>query len=379
MNTTIRTSTLSIVAAVWVAGCSSSPTASDEPKATASESLVGAPAFESPGAVFTQTNEAGRNELVEYARAPDGSLTLVGRFGTGGTGLGTGLNAQGALVREGRWLFVVNAGSNDVSTFDLASSPPSLVSRVGSSGTQPVSVTAHGGVVYVLNAAEAGNISGFRIGPGGALDAIPGATLPLSATNVTPTEVAFAPDGDTLIVTEKGDNQIDAYHVDETGVAHGPVVNPSDGPAPFGFDFTRWGELVVSEAAQSAASAYTIERDVNLRSISASVLNTQSAACWLVVAPDGRTAFTANAGSGTLSAYRIGQDGQLTLEAAVAASVGADTSHPADMAFAGLGRYLYSLANVAGTITALRVQGGTLTSLGVVDSLPASATGLVAW
>src|ERR1700742_1955126 len=47
--------------------------------------------------------------------------------GTGGAGLGAGLSAQGAIAREGRWLFAVNAGSNDVSTFDLASSPPELV------------------------------------------------------------------------------------------------------------------------------------------------------------------------------------------------------------------------------------------------------------
>lgn len=379
MNSPIRTSTHSIVAVLALVGCSSSPTGSAETTATTSESLVGAAVFDSPGAVFTQTNASDRNELVEFARAPDGTLTRVGSFDTGGTGLGTGLSAQGALAREGRLLFVVNAGSSDVSTFDLAQSPPSLVSRVASGGTQPVSVTAHEGIVYVLNAGEAGTIAGFHVGLNGMLVSIAGATLPLSAANVTPTEVKFAPDGDTLIVTEKGDNRIDAYHVDRTGLAHGPVVNPSDGPAPFGFDFTGLGELVVSEAAQSAASAYAIHRDVNLASISASVLNTQSAACWLVVAPDGRTAFTANAGSGTLSAYRIGRGGQLALESAVAVTVGSAASHPVDMAFAGLGKYLYALANVAGTITALRVDGSTLTPIGVVDTLPASATGLVAW
>jgi hypothetical protein len=59
-------------------------------------------------------------------------------------------------------------------------------------------VTARGGVVYVLNAGGAGNIAGFRVDTAGDLHAIAGSTLPLSAAGVTPTEVAFSPDGDTL-------------------------------------------------------------------------------------------------------------------------------------------------------------------------------------
>ncbi len=377
MNTTFRRSTCALVPALMLAGCSGAadPT---ESTAAASQALLEAPEFASRGAVFTQTNASEANELVEYTRSADGGLTLAGRFQTGGSGLGSGLSAQGALTREGRWLFVVNAGSNDVSTFDLASTPPSLVSRVASGGAEPVSVTARNHVVYVLNAGGAGNVAGFRVAEDGTLRAIAGSTLPLSASEVTPTEVAFAPDGDTLIVTEKGDNRIDAYYVDVAGVAHGPTVNTSNGPAPFGFDFSPRGEVVVSEAAGSAASAYAIRGEVHLASISASIPNTQSAACWLVVAADGEHAFTANAGSGTLSSYRIGRGGVLTLESAVAGVTGAG-SHPVDMGFGGTGRYLYALANGAGTITAFRVQGGALTSLGAVDSLPASATGLVAW
>jgi 6-phosphogluconolactonase (cycloisomerase 2 family) len=202
--------------------------------------------------------------------------------------------------------------------------------------------------------------------------------LPLSGPNVVPTEVAFAPDGDTLVVTEKGSNQIDTYDVDTTGLAHGPTVTASDGPAPFGFDFTPAGELLISEAAHSAASAYALRGEVRLESISASVVNGQSAACWLVTSADGRHAFTANAGNGTLSSYRIDESGRLTLESGVAASTGAG-SHPVDMAFGGDGEFLFALANQAGTITAFRAEGGKLANVGSVDSLPASATGLVAW
>jgi 6-phosphogluconolactonase (cycloisomerase 2 family) len=375
MNIAIRRSPCALIPALLLAGCSSAnPTESVE---TASAAIIAAPGAVA-GAVFTQTNAAEGNELVEYARAPGGALTLSGRFATGGAGLGTGLSAQGALAREGRWLFVVNAGSSDVSTFDLAQDPPRLASRVPSGGTQPVSVTARNGIVYVLDAGGAGNIAGFRLDPGGMLNAIAGSVRPLSGASVTPTQVAFSPDGDTLIVTEKGDNQIDAYYVDVAGRAEGPVVNPSNGAAPFGFDFSPRGELIVSEAAASAASAYAVLGEVHLASISASVANTQSAACWLVVSPDGSVAFTANAGSGTLSSYRIERGGALALESAVAGSTGVG-SHPVDMAFDATGRHLYALANGAGTITAFEASGGHLANIGAVDSLPTSATGLVAW
>jgi 6-phosphogluconolactonase (cycloisomerase 2 family) len=347
---------------------------SPEPSASASDALLGAPG--APGAVYTQTNAADHNALLAFSRAPDGTLTPAGQFDTGGAGLGAGLSAQGALAREGRWLFVVNAGSNDVTTFDLLTGTPSVVSRTPSGGTMPVSVAARGGLVYVLNAGDPGNIAGFWVDFRGGLHSL--GTRPLSGANVTPTEVAFAPDGRSLVVTEKGTNLIDTYDVDVPFEVQGPTVTPSDGPAPFGFDFTPRGQLVVSEAASSAASSYAIHDEVDLASISASVANGQAAACWLVVSPDGRHAFTANAGNGTLSSYDVDAEGRLALDQGVAASTGA-ASHPVDMAFAAGGRLLYSLANGSGTLTAFRVQGGSLASLGQIGSIPTSASGLVAW
>jgi 6-phosphogluconolactonase (cycloisomerase 2 family) len=330
------------------------------------------------GVVTTQTNASDGNELVTFARAADGVLTPAGHFDTGGTGLGAGLTSQGSIARKGRWLFVVNAGSSDVTTFDLAAGSPVAVARTASGGTEPVSVTAQADLVYVLNAGGSGNIAGFRVDDRGVLHAIAGSTQPVSGDAVTPTDISFTRDGDMLVVTERDGNNIDVYHVDVAGRAQPPVINASDGPKPFGFGFTPSGELVVSEAADSAASAYAISEQGRLASITASILNTQQAACWLVVAEDGRYAFTANAGSGTLSSYDIGPEGQLSLDSAIAGVTGAG-SHPVDMAFAAEGRFLYSLANVAGTITTFAVQGGALSPVGTVGSLPESAAGLVAW
>src|SRR5712691_9295294 len=50
---------------------------------------------------------------------------------------------------------------NEVSVFAVESDGLELTDRVSSGGEQPVSVTAFRGLVYVLNAGGAGNITGF--------------------------------------------------------------------------------------------------------------------------------------------------------------------------------------------------------------------------
>jgi len=78
-----------------------------------------------------------------------------------GSGAGSGLGSQGALAlsEDGRWIFAVNAGSNDVSVFRVNGRGLSLASRSPSGGIRPVSLTVHDDVLYVLNAGGDGNIS----------------------------------------------------------------------------------------------------------------------------------------------------------------------------------------------------------------------------
>src|SRR5207247_1123360 len=75
-------------------------------------------------AVFVQTNELGGNQIAVYDRAPDGTLTQVGTYATGGLGgaavPGTEsdrLGSQGSLVLAHRLLIAVNAGSDTISVF----------------------------------------------------------------------------------------------------------------------------------------------------------------------------------------------------------------------------------------------------------------------
>lgn len=336
------------------------------------------------GAVYTITNAASGNEVLAYDRSADGSLSFQGAYATNGLGSGSGLGSQGAvaLSNDNHWLFAVNAGSNQISVFAVKRNGLKLMDTVDSGGILPISLTAHDEVLYVLNAGGSGNISGFRVNDLGELSPISGSTQPLSNNGTGaapgPAEIAFGSDGSTLVVTEKATNMIDTYKV-EGDTANAPVVHQSSGATPFGFAFDREDHIIVSEAfggvpGASALSSYRVHED-EFEVISPSVGTTQTAACWVVISNNGKFAYTTNAGSGSISSYRIGQDGSLTLMDPAAGLTGAS---PVDMAFNNSGQYLYALAAAGHTISIFSMGAdGSLTAMGSAV-VPAGVAGLAA-
>jgi len=351
------------------------------PNAAASRS-VGAGAA---GAVFTQTNAAAGNAVLIYRRSADGSLSAAGSVATGGTGTGAGLGSQGAvtLSDDGNWLLVVNAGSNEVSSFSVGDGTLTLRGRASSGGTMPISVTVHDDLVYVLNAGGTGNISGLRLAADGSLSPIASSTRGLSTASAGPAEVRFDPTGAWLVVTEKNTNKIDTWHVGANGLATGRVVNASSGITPFGFTFTNQGILAVSEAFggavnASATSTYTINADGTLHVISASVPTTETSACWAVATNNGRFVFVTNATSGSVSGYSVRQ-GQAELLKADGKSAVTGAA-PTDEAISQNSQFLYTLNGGSHTISSFGVSQATceLTAAGAAASVPVGVVGIAA-
>ncbi|HEV8511573.1 MAG TPA: beta-propeller fold lactonase family protein, partial [Gemmatimonadales bacterium] len=293
-------------------------------------------------------------------------------------GTGSGLGSQGAIALsdDGRWLFAVNAGSNDVSAFRVTAGGLAPASRVPSGGVQPISLTVHGDVLYVLNAGGDGNISGFSIGTRGELLPIAGSTRSLSGSGVGPAQVSFSPNGRWLIVTEKATSRLDVYAVDADGVAGTAITTASAGGTPFGFAFGQRDELFVSEAAGSASS-YVIDGSGALTVTSGAVLTHQGAPCWAVVTKNGKFGYTANAQGGSISGFAIANNGSIGLIDADGrtAVVGGGNI---DLAVSGNSRYLYQL-NGDRSISGFRIEAdGHLTPAGRTAGMPASTVGLAA-
>ncbi len=220
----------------------------------------------SRGAVYVLGNEPTGNAVVRFDRRRDGSLVESGSYPTGGTGTGGGLGSQGAVTLDdtGRYLYAVNPGSASITSFRVRRDRLELIDVVESGGAMPTSVTVHGDLVYVLNAGDPGNISGFTTRHGD-LEPIADSTRPLSGTGTQPAQVSFTPDGHRLIVAERATQRFAVYTVDRDGLAAGPDTMASSGMTPFGFAFDNRDHLIVSEAMGgavdgSAVSSYDLRR-----------------------------------------------------------------------------------------------------------------------
>jgi 6-phosphogluconolactonase (cycloisomerase 2 family) len=328
------------------------------------------------GAVFVQTDNTAGNAVVAYDRAADGTLRLAGTYATGGLGgVLTGsvvdhLASQGSLLydRDHGLLYAVNAGSDTVSVFAVYGDHLALRQVVWSGGTFPVSLTAHGDYVYVLNADGSGSVYGYRV-DGGRLSPIPGSARELNLTPVTgasqftntPGQVAFTPDGSALLVTTKmNGNDIDVFSVGRDGrLSRSPVVNSEPGAVPFAISFGRPGDVLIAEAGPSALATFALSGGGVLTQLDVA-LTGQSATCW--VARAGRYFFTSNAGSASVSGYAAGSDGSLT----ALGNTGTDAG-TVDAASAAHGRFLYVQTGGAGVVDEYTVGGGgSLTEIGSV-------------
>ena len=348
------------------------------------------------GAVYLMTNQA-TNAVIAYERADNGTLTRVANFATGGSGNpapeGTDpptdpLASQGSLVltHDGRFLLAANAGSNQVSVFEVRRGGLRLVPDEGFGRhapdqhrhPQPPGVRAQR-----RRHAEFHWLHHERIGATYRCSRTRRRSLP-SGLMADPAQISFSYDGKVLAVTEKMSNLIATFPVRSNGLTRSPVITPSNGLTPFGFAFDGRGHLIVSEAAgglpgESSASSYGVNAEGVLESISDTIPNFQTAACWVVVTGNARYAFISNTGSGEVSSFRNRPDGRLALIDATASDT-APMSLPIDMALSSDSRYLYvHLAGRKG-IAVFRVESdGSLTRRQSVLGLPFGAQGIAAY
>ncbi|MCB9878233.1 MAG: beta-propeller fold lactonase family protein [Planctomycetes bacterium] len=336
------------------------------------------------GAVYSLTNDAIGNAVAVSIRLPSGHLVPFASFATGGEGTGAGLGSQAALASsaDGRYLFAVDAGSDELTMFRVFGGAFFWrVDTVASGGDRPTSVAAHHRLVYVLNA-DSDQVDGFRR-VGNQLQAIPGASYALSQAGAAAAQVGFTPDGAHLVVTERATNQIVTFPVHADGTLGAATVNGSAGQTPFGFGFAG-DTLVVSEAAggamgASTVSTYRVQADGSLQVLTAALPTGQSAACWIAVPRHGGDAYTTNTGSGNLTGLDLDGGGTATLldASGVSGDLGA-MAHPIDADFTPNGRILYVLDSGNDVIRALRRKhDGSLQLLSTSVALPDGAAGLL--
>jgi 6-phosphogluconolactonase len=311
-----------------------------------------APPMLKPGAVFTQSNTAPNNRVLAYNRGADGQLNKVDEFATGGSGRPAGnppaftgfpvLDSMGSvnLSDDGdnnSCLFVVNAGSNDVSSFRVRPDGLQLADKEQSGGTRPASVSSTTSgpgkqIMYVLNSDDASaSIRGFSVSSSCALTVIPGSDRALPSQLGVPATVRFDEHGQFLAVTERyapaapaGNGDIVVYRVNSSGVTTTQTINPSPERTPYGLDYNKKSDIlsVTNEAVDappfpnSTVSTYRQNSDGTLTPLDTEP--SPGAACWNLFTDNGKFLLVTNPAGKFLSpasanvlSFTVDRNGQM--------------------------------------------------------------------
>lgn len=334
--------------------------------------------------VYTISNEMSGNRVLVYNRNSDGTLTSAGSYHTGGNGTGEGLGNQGALaLSENKlFLFTINPGSDEICYFFIRGDGSlKLLDKIHSGGSMPISITYHRGLIYVLNAGGAGNISGFAINHHAQLFELSDARKDLSSDMSGPAQISFSGNGKALIVTEKATNLIISYAMDTYGRPGMIQTFPSAGVTPFGFSFGRGNTFFVSEAAggadnASTVSSYFVNNWGKVSLLDGPFATNASAACWVASTNDGLNLFVTNTRSNNVTSLitskmgelEFGNDGNPTESAA----------SPIDAAVDSSSKYLYVLCGGDDTIVSYEIgTDGNLIRIDSDGNLPDRASGLI--
>ncbi|HET6871341.1 MAG TPA: beta-propeller fold lactonase family protein [Solirubrobacteraceae bacterium] len=388
------------------------------------------------GWVVTATNNPSGNKLWVYKRAANGKLTQSGSVSTGGKGIASQppfgfpiVDSSGSIntTPDGKLIFVVNAGSNSVTSFRVTSSGVHRVSVASTHGKLPISVASSGNLLYVVNEISK-NIYGWTFTPSGVLHPIAGSNQKLTA--VTPkgkkdkvgvaAAINFTSNGKVVAVTQRGlprtYGEINTFVIRPGGAAGPAQAFATKGVAnPFGFSATGKYLLVSnaglvktpSGAMPNPADFTQFTGTVATYKVSSSgkvsfVSNASSggrAACWLIITKDGKTAVTTNtlssgtpptggptSGAGAVATLSVSPNGHLHVLKQANTSPG----FPGDEAFSHDDKYLYvidpSIIVPGGShIEVYKLgKGGSLTRIQTLPSTspstyPPNLSGVGAW
>jgi 6-phosphogluconolactonase (cycloisomerase 2 family) len=291
--------------------------------------------------VYVESNDprAGKNAILAFARAEDGSLTpLPGSpFPTQGTGVGNPKHELGpsdsdqeiAASSDRRFLFAVNSGSDTVAVFRIAADGALSAipgSPFDSEGENPVSVGVAGSYLVMVNKAQdparpaptcPPNYTVFSIMPDGALRHVPGSTVE-TTPGASPTQALISPDGDLVFGTDllaplapEPKGALRSFRLEQGLLIPGPgtplALPPDPAGPPLALGLAAHPALpllFVGLPARNQVGVYGYDREAELQPLAVAA-NSGKAPCWLAIDHAGTRLYTTNTPDGTISTYDI--------------------------------------------------------------------------
>ena len=307
------------------------------------ESLEGRTLLSTTGTyVYLESNNPaeGQNAVLAYRENPaTGALSPLAHFKnlTGGTGYRNAGPALGPddsdkeviASPDGRYLFAVNQGSNNISVFAIQ--PDGTLNLVGktpvnSGGVQPVSLAFSNDHLYVVNRGNsqlntpgtaAPSITSFFVGEDGTLFAQPGATVTLPL-NLSTAQILASADGKFAFVDNFATpdnlkvslaNTIEPFTLNADGsltaVPNGSVGLPANPPLVLGLVEDPIHHIIYSGQAPGGGVATFTYSSTGKVSYVGAVASEGKATCWLNISPDGKFLYGTDSASDAVSVYSL--------------------------------------------------------------------------
>lgn len=213
-----------------------------------------------------------------------------------------------------RAVYVTNWASDTIASYptndDGSLRSPAISFPVGSGETHPQgSVRSHDGRwLYVGNRGSA-DVTPFRIEQDGRLTRFPSAAGP-APKPVTPSGIALNPAGNHLYTANFGNGS--HYTISPDGLPHGVATIPAHGRGSTGLAISPDGRtLVTANSASGDLSAFRIAADGTLDWVT--TLPTGGGAFFTAVTPDSTKVLVTNSTANTVSLLRLGEDSRLSL------------------------------------------------------------------
>jgi hypothetical protein len=286
--------------------------------------------------VYTESNNpaAGQNAVLAFHQNADRSLTQFASFNTGGTGqinlpkvIGPDDSSQEVITTaDDRFLFAVNQGSNSVSSFRIdPDGTLHLVGTFGSGGIQPDSLGIAGDTLYVSNRGDsavghpgtvAPNLTGFRIQGEGGLTPIPHSTVTFPV-DTSPSQNLVTPDGRLLFAdifavpgsTAAQGNTLAPFQVEPNGRLElspgGNVGAPASPPLLLGAALNPNHRIIYAGlTAVNEVAVFTYDRSGKLAFVGDSPVQ-GAGPCWAVVSADGRFLYTGDTATDSVGVFSL--------------------------------------------------------------------------
>jgi len=278
---------------------------------------------------FAYVANSRTNTVTAFRVSTEGALLLVPPTGQNPNPVSVGATPGAlAISPDTKYLYVVNGGSDDVTVFTIGTAGVLTPVPQAAGNTNPLSVqgsdpgsiaiSRNGKFLYVANLGS-NDVTAFSIGATGLLTLLPpsgGHANPISTRGTIPRGIAISPNASFLYVANSGSNDVTVFQVGTNGLltlvpatASNPNPISVGGTTPNALLISQNGRFLYSANGGGNVTAFSIGGDGLLTLVPSSAGNLNPAPAGtapvaITTSPDERLLYVVNRG-GRVSAYTI--------------------------------------------------------------------------